>query len=112
MRPGLSFRDSRAGSIRSDDAPRQSPRFTECGAGLSSARIRPLTDFAKQSKSCFEFGQRWIASSQVLLAMTDDAALSDCETHPAATALGGIAVLIEAWRLSLAGLRFFCGIFS
>jgi len=34
-------------------------------------------------ESRFEFAQRWIASSQVLLAITDDAALPTREIHPA-----------------------------
>jgi hypothetical protein len=64
-------------------------------------------------ESRFGFLQRWIASSQVLLAMTDDAALPIAKLIP----------LLGPWSMqhcyphcrfasNLAGPRFFCGIFS
>jgi hypothetical protein len=55
-----------------------------------------MTGFEGAIESRFEPGQGWIASSQVLLAMTDDRRTSKRETHPAATAARcGIAMPIR-----------------
>jgi hypothetical protein len=64
-------------------------------------------------ESRFEFAQRWIASSQGLSAMTDDAALPIAEL----IAVPGpgrcsIAIRFRHFAPNLASLRFFCGIFS
>jgi hypothetical protein len=64
-------------------------------------------------ESRFGFLQRWIASSQGLVAMTDDAALADRGTHPAARArLMQHCYSHRHVAPNLVGLRFFCGIFS
>jgi hypothetical protein len=44
--------------------------------------MRPMTGFAGAIESRFEPGQDWIASSQVLLAMTDDAAVPIAKPIP------------------------------
>jgi hypothetical protein len=67
--------------VRSDDASRQSRDLRSAGQGCQARDDGP----GEAIESRFDIGQGWIASSQVLLATTHDAALSDRGTHPAAT---------------------------
>lgn len=113
MRPGLSFRDSSAATA----SGRTMHLVRAAIYGVRGRAVKPANapdDRLRAAiESRFDTGQGWIASSQALLAMTDDAALPIAKLIPV---LGpgrcSIAIPHRPFPPNLAGLRFFCGIFS
>jgi hypothetical protein len=76
MRPGLSFRVfERRWRRPVGRCTSSEPRFTECGAGLSSQRVRPMTGFAEQSNLALVFCNAGLQHRNWLTGVTDDAAL-------------------------------------
>src|SRR5882672_4101115 len=90
MRPGLSFRDSSA--AMASDRTIHLVRAAIYGVrGRAVKRANAPDDRLRGAiESRFDTGQGRIASSQVLLAMTHDAALSIAKLIPAAGAGGPI----------------------
>ena len=87
MRPGLSFRVfERRWRRPVGRCISSEPRFTECGAGLSSQRIRPVTGFAEQSNLALDFCNSGLHRRKCSLRSPMTRRCATRETHPAARA--------------------------